>query len=298
MTTKTFLRNFAVGLIIGLLIFPPLPAQAQWMVFDPTAYSQRVKSELRRIREWVNEIQWYQELYTTSVQQLTTLQGVLKTVDKQLFKNKELALLANDIGKILNDSQQLRRRLESMVRYQIRSLQSIDDRLEQGIFDPDADLRDMQNYLLYTMGRDARQTVDQMMRAARADAQLAKWIDERKKLCEEVSILSQDLDKTRAMLKKEQLISSTDDPRNIQQLNDTIAQLEKQIADLWKQIKELTEKIAQRAKEHGLRLEDMENFAHEVDTTNEMWKELQKTKGDLQKTLDGLILGASPPTTD
>ena len=298
MTTKTLLRHFMVGMITCLLIFPPLPAQAQWTVFDPAAYSQRVKSDLMHIREWVEKIQWYQEMYTTSVHQLTTLQGVLKTADKQLFKNKELALLANDLSQILNDSQQLRRRLESMVKYQIRSLQSIDDRLEQGIFDPDADLRDMQNYLLYTMGRDARQTVDRMLQAARADAQLAKWIDERKKLCKDVSILSQDLDKNRALLKKVQLISSTDDPRNIQQLNDTIAQLEKQIADLWKQIKELTEKIAQRTKEHGLRLEDMESFAYEVDTTNEMWKELQKTKGDLQKTIDGLILGASPPATD
>jgi hypothetical protein len=297
MTTKTLLRHFAVGMIIGLLIFPPLPAQAQWTVFDPTAYSQSIKSEIRRVKEWVEEIQWYQELYTTSVQELTTLQGVLKTVDKQLFKNKELALLANDISQILNDSQQLRRRLESMVKYQIRSLQSIDDRLEQGVFDPDADLRDMQNYLLYTMGRDARQTVDRMMRTARADAQLAKWVDERKKLCKEVSVLSQELDKNRALLDIERN-KAPDDQRNIQYLNDSIAQLEKRVADLWKQIKELTEQIAQRAKEHGLRLEDMENFAHEVDTTNEMWKELQKTKVDLQNTIDGLILGASPPTTD
>ena len=297
MTTKTLLRHFTVGMITCLLIFPPLPAQAQWTVFDPAAYSQRVKSDIMHIREWVEKIQWYQEMYTTSVHQLTTLQGVLKTADKQLFKNKELALLANDLSQILNDSQQLRRRLESMVRYQIRSLQSIDDRLEQGIFDPDADLRDMQSYLLYTMGRDARQTVDRMMQAARADAQLAKWIDERKKLCKEVSILSKELDKKRAMLDVERN-KAPDDQRNIQYLNEAIIQQEKQIADLWKQIRELTEKIAQRTKEHGLRLEDMESFAYEVDTTNEMWKELQKTKGDLQKTLDGLILGASPPATD
>jgi len=297
MTTKTLLRHFTVGMITCLLIFPPLPAQAQWTVFDPAAYSQRVKSDIMHIREWVEKIQWYQEMYTTSVHQLTTLQGVLKTADKQLFKNKELALLANDLSQILNDSQQLRRRLESMVKYQIRSLQSIDDRLEQGIFDPDADLRDMQNYLLYTMGRDARQTVDRMMQAARADAQLAKWIDERKKLCKEVSILSKELDKKRAMLDVERN-KAPDDQRNIQYLNEAIIQQEKQIADLWKQIRELTEKIAQRTKEHGLRLEDMESFAYEVDTTNEMWKELQKTKGDLQKTLDGLILGASPPATD
>jgi len=297
MKTKTLLRHFAVGMIIGLLIFPPLPAQAQWTVFDPSQYALQVKKRVEEARRWVETVDNHTRTYVTLVQQLTTLRGVLRTVDKQLFKDQQLALLASDISKILNDSQQLRRRLESMVRYQIRFLQSIDDRLEQGIFDPDADLRDMQNYLLYTMGRDARQTVDRMMQTARADAQLAKWIDERKKLCKEVSILSQELDKNRALLDIERN-KAPDDQRNIQHLNDTIAQLEKRIADLWKQIKELTEKIAQRAKEHGLRLEDMENFAHEIDTTNEMWKELQKTKADLQNTIDGLILGASPPTTN
>jgi hypothetical protein len=48
-------------------------------------------------------------------------------------------------------------------------------------------------------------------------------------------------------------------------------------------------------REHNLRLQDMENFGYEVQASNEMWKELQKTKDDLQKTMDSLILGTTPP---
>jgi chromosome segregation ATPase len=177
-------------------------------------------------------------------------------------------------------------------------LKSIDDRLEQGIFDPDADMRDLQNYLLYTMGRDARQTVDKMMRTAKADAQLAAWIDERNKLRIEYATINAKLIENREKLPKDNAPLTLDEQINVQHLNEVILQLEKQAVDIKKRIDELTEKINQRTKEYGLRLEDMENFAYEVDTTNEMWKELQKTKGDLQKTLDGLILGASPPTTD
>lgn len=291
---KSLLHHLAVGLIVGLLILPPQPVQAQWTVFDPTQYALQVKKRLEEINRWVETVRQYQEMYTKAVEQLTTLRGVLQTVDKTLFKNQQIALLANDIGKIINDSLNLRRRLEAMIRYQIRSLRSIDDRLSQGIFDPDADLRDLQNYLLYTMGRDARQTVDQMIRTARADAQLAAWIDEKNRLMKELAIAADQLKQTKELLKQEQSLTIPD-RQNIQHLNEMIFRLETQIEDLKKRIKELEEKIQQRIKDHGLRLQDMENFGHEVLSTNQMWRELQKTKDDLQKTLDSLILDANPP---
>jgi chromosome segregation ATPase len=287
-------RHFAVGMIIGLLIFPPLPAQAQWTVFDPPQYTLQVKKWIEETAHWVETVDQHTQVYVTLLEQLTTLKGVLKTVDTQLFKNQEIALLANDIGQILNDSNKLRRRLDGMVRYQIRTLKSIDDRLEQGIFDPDADMQDLQNYLLYTMGRDARQTVDQMKRLASADAQLAAWMDKLSKLRIEYATLN-----TEIVAKRKKLPSSSspaqassDDAVNIQHLNEVILQLETQAKDLKKRIDDLTEKISQRVKDYGLRMEDMENFAHQIDATDEMWKELQKTKADMQKTMDSLITGS------
>lgn len=293
MKGRSLLRHFAVGLLVGVLLMPPQPAQAQWTVFDPTQYALQVKKRLEEINRWVETVRQYQEMYTKAVEQLTTLRGVLQTVDKTLFKNQQMALLANDIGKIISDTVKLKRRLEGMIRYQIRSLKNIDDRLMNGIFDPDADLRDLQNYLLYTMGRDARQTVDQMIRTARADAQLAAWMDEREKLKFELAALSVEINKKRELLPQGPV--TPEEQVNIQHLNQMILELEKRAEDLQKRIAELTEKINQRIREYGLRLEDMENFGHEVLSTNEMWRELQKTKDDLQRTLDGLVLGANPP---
>jgi uncharacterized coiled-coil DUF342 family protein len=294
------LRHFAAGLIISLLVFPPLPAQAQWTVFDPSQYALQIKKRVEEANRWIQTIDQHTRVYITLVQQLTTLQGVLKTVDKQLFKNQQAALLANDIDIILNDSNMLRRRLEGMVKYQIRTLKSIDDRLEQGIFDPDADMRDLQDYLLYTMGRDARQTVDQMKRVARADAQLAAWMDELSKLRIEYATLKKDIVAKRKKLPSSEAPTqvTTNEAVNIQHLNEVILQLEKQADDLKRRIDTLTEKISQRVKDYGLRLEDMENFARQIDATDEMWKQLQKTKVETQRTLDGLIKGdaASAPT--
>jgi chromosome segregation ATPase len=294
---KMIVRSSLTGMLIGLLMLCPRPVQAQWTVFDPTQYALQVRKRLEEINRWVETVRQYQQMYTTAVEQLTTLRGVLQTVDKTLFKNQQIALLANDIGKIINESLTLRRRLEGMIRYQVRSLRSIDDRLSQGIFDSDADLRDLQNYLLYTMGRDARQTVDQMMKTAQSDAQLAAWMDERTRLMKELATYAEELGDTREILDGERK-SPIADQRNIQQLNEMISRLETKIEDLKKRIKELEEKIAGRIKDHGLRLQDMENFGHEVLATNEMWKELQKTKDDLQQTFDGLILGTPLPIVE
>ncbi len=291
MKIQALLRNLALGLLIGALIMPQ-PARAQWTVFDPSQYALQVKKRIEELNRWLETVRRYQEMYTKAVEQLTTLRGVLKTVDTTLFKNQQIALLANDIGKVISDSQKLRRRLDGMVRYQISSLKSIDDRLSQGIFDPDADLRDLQNYLLYTMGRDARQTVDQMMRAAGADVQLSTWMTEQQRLRSELKILSDRQENNQKLLEAAQIAN---DPVNIQHLNEVILRTETEIADLIKRIKELDQKISERWLQHGLRLQDMENFGYEVQTSNEMWKELQKTKADLQKTMDSLILGVNPP---
>jgi chromosome segregation ATPase len=164
--------------------------------------------------------------------------------------------------------------------------------LSRGIFDPEADLRDFQEYLLYTMGRDARQTVDMMMRSARADAQLSAWVTERDKLRYTLSVLADERKKLGTLLGS---ANAQTDPVNIQHLNDRIQAIDKEMTDLIDKIKELDQKIEQRAMQYGLRLQDMENFGYEVQSSIEMWKELQKTKEDLQKTMDSLILGTTAP---
>jgi chromosome segregation ATPase len=291
MMNLNILRHFGIGFLAGILLLPHT-AHAQWTVFDPPQYALQVKKRLDEALRWVDTVRQYQEMYTKTVEQLTTLRGVLQTVDKTLFKNQQAALLANDIGKIISNSQKLKQRLESSIRYQVRALRSIDDRLSRGIFDPEADLRDFQEYLLYTMGRDARQTVDMMMRSARADAQLSAWVTERDKLRYTLSVLADERKKLGALLGS---ANAQTDPVNIQHLNDRIQAIDKEMTDLIDKIKELDQKIEQRAMQYGLRLQDMENFGYEVQSSIEMWKELQKTKDDLQKTMDSLILGTTAP---
>src|SRR5262249_50989801 len=128
---------------------------------------------------WVEEISFYQQLYTTSVQQLTSLHGVLGIVDKQLAKDMETARLTSDIADIIRDSYQLHSKVKGMVGYQIQALQRIDDRLKSAILDPERDLQYFDEYLVYSMGRNSKQTIRLAVRTSLADAQVNKWMSEK-----------------------------------------------------------------------------------------------------------------------
>jgi hypothetical protein len=281
-----------VGLLVGLLIVPGQPAHAQWAVYDAAVHSQQVKESIARAKEWIERVKQYQAMYDKAVQQWTTMRGILRTVDETLAKHKDLALLTMDIGDIIRGSFRLKRELEAMVKYRIKALKSIDDRLSNGIFNPDADLRDFEEYLQYSIGRSSRQTVAQMVRTASKDQQLATWMDEKAKLERGIAEANKTLKEYKKLLEAE-LVKAVPDQRNIQNLNDAINRETQLIEDLKRQHSEVTEKINQRVVQYGVRIEDMENFGYQVQSVNEAWASLNKTKDNIYSLFDGLITSVS-----
>jgi chromosome segregation ATPase len=293
---KRPLREMLCGLLIGLLIMPAQPAQAQWATFDSAAYGQRVKSEIKRVKEWLDTIRHYQMLYTNAVEQLTTLGGVLERVDKELAKDKELARLTNDISEIIRGTRQLKNQIENQTRYQIAALQRIDNRVRNGIFDPEQDLQDFENYLLYSMGRNSKQTLRRAVNTANADAILRVWMDERQDLTKQRARAYEKLKELKKLLdnKMDQLKKQNPPPldatNTTQPLNEAIYQTETLIGKLERDIAALEEKIQQRLNAHGLRLSDMENFAYQIESAKVAWLELQKTKQEISKAFDAAVV--------
>ncbi len=294
MTKRSLARETLCGLVIGLLIMPAQTAYAQWTVFDPSAYTQRIKSELKRALEWSEKVRQYQTLYTKAVQQVTTLGGILEIVDEELAKNKELARLTNDISDIIHDSVKLKNQVENQTRYQINALERIDRRVRSGIFDPEQDLQDFEDYLMRSMGRNSKQTIRLAVNTANADAILRVWMDQRQDLTrqraeayKELKRLEKELDKLTKRAKRD---NTPLDPSNTQPLNEAIYQTQTLIGKLERDIAELEEKIQQRLNAYGLRLSDMENFAYQVQSTKAAWLELQKAKQEISKAFDAAVV--------
>jgi DNA repair exonuclease SbcCD ATPase subunit len=294
MMKRSLLWEMLCGLLIGLLIMPAQPAQAQWTVFDPSAYTQRIKSELKRALEWSEKIRQHQMLYTNAVQQLTTLGGILERVDEELAKNKDLARLTNDISDIIRDSVKLKNQIENQTRYQIAALQRIDNRVRNGIFDPEQDLQDFEDYLMHSMGRNSKQTIRLAVNTANADAILQVWMDQRrelsKKRAEAYKQLDQLIKKLDELEKRAKRDNKPLDPSSTQPLNEAVYQTQTLIGKLESDIAALEEKIQQRLNAHGLRLSDMENFAYQIESSKAAWLELQQTKQEINKAFDAAVV--------
>ena len=228
-----------------------------------------------------------------ALQQLSTMQGVLRTAEEQLSRNVRLVRLVSSVGQIIRGSYLLERHLETMIRYRISMLQNIDDRLKAGIFNPEADLNDLENYLKYTIARSSQDTVAKLDKLARNDSQLESWCLRRAQIQEKLALARDVRDKAQMQLETEKN-KADPDQANMAHLNDVILRQWSIIVDLEKEHAELQDKIPERAAKYGLRLQDMENFAFSILTVNNGWSSLQQTKEQIEQTLNNLIISAQP----
>lgn len=285
------------GIVLGCLLIAPLPAQAQWTVYDPTNHVTQIERMVQDAARWLEtidkyrkDIEHYAKMYDKAVEQLTTMKGVLKTVDEQLARHKALVAMIGDVGKIVKDSFKLYGQLEAMVLHRIAALKRIDDRLRNGIFDLEQDKRDFEQYIKYTMGRSARDSLATRARIAAADNQLAYWLDEKAKVEFQIAKLHEQLKILDGLLTIE-LAKSASSKNEVAHINDQITQIQSLLAALARTHAELTEKITKRLQEHGARIQDMENFGRQVVATNDAWKSLMRTRDQIAATLDRLVLG-------
>src|SRR5262245_50418407 len=136
MRKKSMLYHLNLGLLVGVLIMPPSVAQAQWTVFDPAQYTLQIAKKVEEANRWIQH-------RTNLVQQLTTLKGVLEKTEDLVAKQKNAITTMSNIGRTIRASFQLKDQLEAIVTTRLDMIKRIDDRLRNGIFDPEADLRDL-----------------------------------------------------------------------------------------------------------------------------------------------------------
>ena len=164
MRKKSILYQFSIGLLIGTLVMPPQPAQAQWTVFDPPQYKLQITKKLEEAARWVQTVNYYTE-------KLTRLKGILDLTEDLVAKQRGAIATMSNIGRTVRGAFQLKNQVEAIVTSRIRALKSIDDRLRNGIFDPEADMRDFEEYLRNSIGRSSQDTVANLERLMRMDNQ-------------------------------------------------------------------------------------------------------------------------------
>jgi chromosome segregation ATPase len=280
-----FFRQLILGLLLGIFITPAQPAQAQWLTFDATAYALKVEETMRHVNEWMTTIQHYTDMYDKAVKQVTSLGGILTTVDKQLARNKQLVQSIATIGQTVRQIYALKRQIENMVQCRIRAIRQLDSRLKAGIFNPQQDLQDLEEYLRNSIGRASQDTVANMERLAAADNEFERMRYELQnaygRLAEAQAVLKQ----FEAMLAAE--MAKPEEERHSQQLLQTqISNTKIQIEQIKIQINDLTKSLVAKAKQYGVQLEARADYGQQVHQTNKMWEATVPVRKEILDEID------------
>jgi len=279
MKKKSLLYRFALGLLVGVLIMPPSVANAQWTVYDPAQYTLQVTKKVEEANRWIQH-------YTNLVQQLTTLKGVLDKTEDLVSKQKNAITTMSNIGRTVRASFQLKDQLEAIVTTRLDMIKRIDDRLRNGIFDPEADLRDLDEYLRNSIGRDSQDLIANRERLVKMDNQLELWQRELK--------LKQ---KTKAWVEgkqKETQDKIDEEERKLdeQKCASCIAGLTQELASyeilkgqIEAEIIDLRCQIENRVMQYNIRMQERVRFGEQVQSMNEAWGRFNNSLDTLQRTL-------------
>jgi hypothetical protein len=279
MRKKSLLHHFVIGLFIGVFIMPSPVANAQWTVFDPSQYALQVSKKVEEANRWLQH-------YTNLVQQLNTLSGVLKAADDLVAKQKNAITTMSNIGRTVRASFQLKDQLEAIVTTRLDMIKRIDDRLRNGIFDPEADLRDLDEYLKNSIGRSSQDTIANRERLARMDNQLEVWQRE---------LILKEQKKSWAKGKQKmttELLYAEDQKPDAQKcssciasLKDELANYEILIAQLDVEILDLRCQIENRVKQYNIQMQERVRFGEQVQSLNEGWSRFNNSLDELQRAL-------------
>jgi len=290
---KRLLRNTLLGLLIGIFLAPST-VQAQFTVFDPAQYSLQIERQIEEANRWLERVKQYSDEINKLTEQLSTMKGVLGQAEKLVLHNANLTRTMAQIGQTVRDVFALKRAMETMVISRLSMIKSIKTRLMSGIFDPEADLRDFEDYLRNSIGRTSQDKIATMNRIAMFDATLARLYHDlqtaQARQAGAAAEMKEAKDKLDAELSKPQ---SEQCASCISDLKLQIATCEKMIVELDVQITNLSTQIEDRVKLYNLTMEERVRIANRVRATDEAWDNLNLVKDGIFQAIEN---GGTTPT--
>jgi len=289
MRAKGLTKHTLIGILAGLLLTPGLvnapPAQAQWLTFDASSYALKIEEMARHVNEWMTTIQHYTDMYDKAVKQVTSLGGILTTVDKQLARNKDLIASISTIGQTIRQIYQLKQQVENMVQCRIRAIRQLDSRLRAGIFNPQQDLQDLQDYLRDTIGRSAQDTIANQERLANADNEFERLQYELQLAYGRLAEAEANYKAFQKLLEAE-LAKPENERYQIATLQNAIATVKLQIEQIRTQINDLTAKIAAKMKQYQISLSVRADYAQKVHEQTVAWQATVPVREDMLNAID------------
>lgn len=280
MHRTSLIRQIVLGLVLGSILLAPTQVRAQWAVYDHPNWVLKFKEMVKDANRWVVTVNNYAEMYTKAAEQLMTLGGILDKVERTLSRNKDLITTWSNVGKSVRGVLRLRRQLENMVRCRIQSIQSIADRLRNGVFDMEANARDLENYLKHTIGKTSEEAVANIERLANQDATLDRLRYDLHVVEARIAEQQEALKQYEALLEAWE-VKPDDERYGYSDINTHIEICKQTIAALEKQRSEIIAELEKRVKRYGVVLEERGNFGKQVKEFNDSLGGLTEAKQEI-----------------
>lgn len=289
-------KEVLLGVLLVLLIFPSVSTvNAQWTVYDPanhqtqlTRMAQDAARWMETVNHYLEEIRKYQTMIDKQVEQITSLGNILHTVDEQLARHKSLIYTISNFGQTIRQVFQLQQDIRNMVSCRILAVQRVWDRMKNGIFDPEQNKRDLEDYLRNSIGRSSQNRVDYYELLIAQDAEFAEAVYNREIAYGKLARAEEAQRKLEEALTRE-----TAKPPAEQQGVDSLLQ---QLADCKLYISQLTQQIADYTKiindkmvKFGVKFDAHVRFGAAVKRETEAWAEMTRLNQETLRSLGVLF---------
>jgi DNA repair exonuclease SbcCD ATPase subunit len=271
MKNLKFIHQFIIALLLlSFLMFPAAePARAQFATFDATNYALQVAKKIEEANRWLQTVQQYAQMYQKAIEQVSSLRGILSIVDEQITKNKRMVEGWAAVGRIVKGVYELKRQIENSIRSEIQAVVSISRRYRNGIFDMEANKRDLDDYLKHSIGRNADASLKNLERLARVDSSFERMLYDREMILAELALLYKEQRELQDQVTELRNIASSQQDK-IEGLLAQLREIGSRIATLELRLDELKKQIEAKCKEYGLKIEQMEEFGKQIRQTQEM----------------------------
>ncbi|HQU92531.1 MAG TPA: hypothetical protein PLK77_09555 [Pyrinomonadaceae bacterium] len=287
-------RQIILGIILSSIFIgiDVRPVKAQWTVFDPSQYALQVAKKIEEAARWVETINHYIQTYEQAVRQyekmvesVTHLRGILDKVDEQVMRHKQLITTYATIGRLIRGTFELKKRIEATITSQIHSVVNIARRLKNGIFDMEANKRDLDDFLRHSIGRSADAHLANLERLAKLDSELERMLFDRENMLLDLAKLYEEreriADETRAISANP---SANQD--GVQSLIDQMLAVNQRISTVEGQLRELEAKIHAKFIAYGLKIEQMTEFGKEIRRSTEMMTGITRASDEFLRELE------------
>lgn len=290
----SFTKQILMSLLLTSLLlgFEVKPARAQFTVFDPSQYALQLSKKIEEAARWVETLDHYVKMYEKSVQQyqkmiesVTNLKGILDKVDEQITRHKQLITTYAALGRLIRGTFELKRQIENTITSQIQAVVNISRRFRNGIFDIDADKRDLDDFLRHSIGRQADAELRNLERLAKLDAELERMLYDREIMLLDLAKLYEEREKIADQIRDIEANPEADRD-GVQSLIDQMLAVNLRISTVEGQLRDLEAKIQEKFVKYGIKIEQMTKFGEEIRRTGEMMTSITRASDEFLQELE------------